>query len=425
MTFGDIAKKVARGAGIDTGTIDDAGGVHDFVQQNNETDWDFLWRLARRIDFEVVVIDKKLQFRKAGAGAGGPVSIRWGENLLGFRPRVSGVQQVDEVVVRGWDHGSNEVIEAKAKADSLDTEIGIGRGSVSSALGGGTLLVADRPVASSDEADALAKSVVAQLANGYLEADGHCKGDPRLRAGTKLKVDGVGSRFGGTYTLSSTTHVFRGSKGYQTMFRVSGRSSRGLIELMTPAAHRKWGNSVVVGVVTQNEDPDKLGRVRVKYPALGDDAEGWWARVVSPAAGKGRGLLMLPQTGDEVVIGFEHDDVRKPYVLGSIWNGKGQPGDKLAHKDGSFGLQSDKQIVISAKDNISIKSAKDLTIETDGNISQKPSGDFEIEGGKTVSIKAQTSVTIEAQADLTIKAASLSLKATGVVQISGSQITLG
>jgi uncharacterized protein involved in type VI secretion and phage assembly len=134
---------------------------------------------------------------------------------------------------------------------------------------------------------------------------------------------------------------------------------------------------------------------------------------------------MLPQTGDEVVIGFEHDDVRKPYVLGSIWNGKGQPGDKLAHKDGSFGLQSDKQIVISAKDNISIKSAKDLTIETDGNISQKPSGDFEIEGGKTVSIKAQTSVTIEAQADLTIKAASLSLKATGVVQISGSQITLG
>ena len=54
MSSDDIAAKVADRAGLDAGTIQSAGDVHDFVQQNNETDWEFLWRLARRIDFEVV-----------------------------------------------------------------------------------------------------------------------------------------------------------------------------------------------------------------------------------------------------------------------------------------------------------------------------------------------------------------------------------
>ena len=66
---------------------------------------------------------------------------------------------------------------------------------------------------STEEAQALAKSVAAQLGNAYVEAEGSCKGDPRLRAGTKVKIDGIGTRFGGTYTLSSTTHVYRGAHG--------------------------------------------------------------------------------------------------------------------------------------------------------------------------------------------------------------------
>ena len=70
MTAADIARKVAQRAGFQDGTIDDAGRRLDFVQQNNETDWEFLWRLAQRIDFEVLVIDHKLYFRKAGPPAG-------------------------------------------------------------------------------------------------------------------------------------------------------------------------------------------------------------------------------------------------------------------------------------------------------------------------------------------------------------------
>ena len=72
------------------------------------------------------------------------------------------------------------------------------------ALGGGTMTVADRPVSTPEEADALAKSVLAQLGNAYLEAEGTARGDPRLRAGVTVQIDGVGERFSGNYTLSST-----------------------------------------------------------------------------------------------------------------------------------------------------------------------------------------------------------------------------
>jgi phage protein D len=427
MTAGDIAKKVAQKAGVSVGTIESAGPAHDFVQQNNETDWEFLWRLASRIDFEVLVVDKMLHFRKAGAPTGaGQLTLRWGEELLTFRPRVTGVQQVEEVTVRAWDPATKEAIEAKAKVGALSSEIGISRDKIVDAVGRGTVTVADRPVFSKDEAQELAQSFASHLGNAYVEAEGSCKGNPNLRAGTKVRIDGIGTRFSGTYTVSSTTHVYRGAKGYQTLFTISGRSSRSLVDLMTPAAQRSWGNSVVIGKVTQNDDPEGLGRIRVSYPALDGATEGWWARVAAPSAGKDRGLLMMPVVGEEVLIAFEHDDVHKPYVIGSLWNGKDQPG-KLVHTDGSFALASDKLIDVQAKDDITLKSDKDFTLETNGKVVEKANGEVQIEGSTSVTLKAGTSLTVEGGTDVTIKCgmAKITMTATGTVQVSGSQIMLG
>lgn len=82
---------------------------------------------------------------------------------------------------------------------------------------------------------------------------------------------------------------------------------------------------VVVGVVTNNKDPDKLGRVKVKFPWLSDDDESNWARVAAPMAGKKRGFFFLPEVEDEVLVAFDHGDVSSPFVLGALWNGKDAP----------------------------------------------------------------------------------------------------
>ena len=108
-------------------------------------------------------------------------------------------------------------------------------------------------------------------------------------------------------------------------------------QLLTPADQSNRVYGMVVGVVTNNKDPDALGRVKVKFPWLSDTDESHWARVVTPMAGGGRGFYFLPEVDDEVLVGFEHGDVGLPYVLGSLWNGKDKPPEK--NDDGKNNLR--------------------------------------------------------------------------------------
>jgi uncharacterized protein involved in type VI secretion and phage assembly len=428
VTVADVVRKVCANAGLRVAEVEDAGGIQPFVQQSNETDWEFLWRLAGRVGCEVVVLDSALSFRRAGGGEadGTPVTLRYGETLTTFRPRLTGVQQVDEVVVRSWDHTAKRAIEATAKPESPRSSIGVAREKVASALGGGAITISDAPVGNQEEADALARSVMSRITNAYLEAEGTCRGAPAMKAGSTVKIEGVGTRFSGSYRLTSTSHQFRGASGYETRFRVSGDSSRSLVELLTPSTRQGWeSGGVQVAVVTQNDDPDGLGRVRVRYPELGEDTAGWWARVAGPGAGRDRGLMMTPLVGDEVLVAFEHGDVRRPLVLGALWNGEDTPGE-LMQADGSFRLRSAENIGIAADKKMSITAEDELTVEVgqasavmqkDGTITAK---------GKDVTVKGSGSVTIEASGSLTLKAgSSLTIQAGGTVKVSGAQVQLG
>src|SRR5205807_1740684 len=331
--------------------------------------------------------------------------LRFGEELWAFDPRITGVQQLDEVVVRGWDPATKRSIEARSRIGKADSELGIKRDAAAQAGSGGTLTISDRPVASNDEAQALADSLAAKHGNAYVSAEGACRGDPTIRPGTKIQITELTPSFNGTYSLASTRHVFKGGKGYETLFTISGRTPHRLVDLATPAKRKGWGNSVVRGVVTQNQDPDHRGRVRVNMPALDPNHESPWAPVVGPAAGKDRGLMMLPQIGDEVVVAFEHDRVEFPYVLGSVWNGKDTPGD-LAQQDGSFVLQSDKFMNLKSKDSISIKSDKDMTLEVAGEVKEKAQKDISVETDKALKEKSGTDLTLEAGTNLKLKAGS-------------------
>src|SRR3954453_3668924 len=94
MSASDMIKKIAGDSGLSP-KVESTRVVHEFFQQSNETDWDFAWRLALMEDFEVVVTDSTLNFRKANNGSGTATSLRFGESLTTFRPRMSGIQQVD------------------------------------------------------------------------------------------------------------------------------------------------------------------------------------------------------------------------------------------------------------------------------------------------------------------------------------------
>jgi hypothetical protein len=435
--------------------IDDAGGTIEFVQQSEETDWAFLWRLARPLGFVVTVDGRNLNFRKPQQ-QDSAVSLTWGTTLLSFRPRVSAVQQVSSVTVRGWDPVAKQAIVGQASSPQVTSSIGLDQSQVAGAFDGGPANVCDHPINTQTEADAVAEGVANRLANAYVEAEGVAIGDARLTAGTTVDVGGVGERFGGKYTLTEAIHVIRPRTGYHTQLRVSGRAGRGFIDLTASEFGSNWRNSVVVGVVTSNTgDPQSLGRIKVKYPALDDQHEGWWARIAAPSAGANRGLLMLPVVGDEVLLAFEHGDDEHPYVIGSLWNGQAQP-QTLVHDDGSFHLRSDKQITAEAAENISVKSDKavaleageDLTAKTSAKLTTEAQSDASLSSTTNMTVKGAQSVTVqgsqatlkgdattkvsaggqlslEADGQLVIKGATIQIQGTGMVQISAPQIMLG
>jgi uncharacterized protein involved in type VI secretion and phage assembly len=457
MSYGSIARSLAGNGGLSAGTIDDTGSPVKFVQQSNETDWEFLWRLADEIGFEVHVSEEKLHFRKAGTGgSGAPVRLAWGDQLLAFRPRATAVQQAKSVTVRGWDPATAQPIEVTETPSPTGAAIGLKRSDAVSALGGGSMTVADQPIGTSAQATALARSVAGRLGEAFVEVEGTAVGNPALRAGAKISVEQVGARFGGTYTLSSASHVLRSGRGYETSFAVSGRTARSMLDLVSARNARPWRHSVVVGLVTNNDDPDALGRVRVRYPVLGSDHEGWWARVTAPAAGARRGLLMVPQVGDEVLVAFEHDDEERPYVLGSVWNGTAKP-QELVHADGSFALRSDKQVLVEAAEPMTLTGDKDFTVSAagnakittsersgdgpPGNVTVDAKGDATVKSGKAakidatadaalaggteVKVTAGTKLTLQGGTQVSITGAQIEINGTAMVKISGPQVMLG
>jgi uncharacterized protein involved in type VI secretion and phage assembly len=316
-------------------------------------------------------------------------------------------------------------------------QIGLDRNTVISGLDQAGVHVATEPVESQAAGDALAQALLDKLANGYIAAEGVSVGNPKIKAGVALTVSGIGTKYSGTYRVAAATHILRGGSTYETKFANSpAHTLMGAVGGPVSGVST-YGSQLVVGLVTNNDDPQKMGRVRVKYPSLGDDVESGWARIASVSAGNARGLMMLPVVGEEVLIGFEHEDTTRPFVLGSLFNGVDLPDpDQLQNRDGSFALFSDKKIVATSKDEMQLTATKKLTVTGKDDIVVTGSKDtthttannYNIEAQQQdISIKSDMgNITIEGTQSVTIKCggSSIQIGPSGVT-VSGPMISLG
>ncbi len=98
-------------------------------------------------------------------------------------------------------------------------------------------------------------------------------------------------------------------------------------------------NGVVVGTVKDNKDPEGMHRVLVEYPVDGDQAPAsTWCRMSTPMAGKARGMVMLPDIGTEVVLGYGTRSMH-PFVLGCVYNGGEDKAEPYANDDGDNNIR--------------------------------------------------------------------------------------
>jgi uncharacterized protein involved in type VI secretion and phage assembly len=201
-------------------------------------------------------------------------------------------------------------------------------------------------------------------------------------------------------------------------------------------AHEAGGyaKGVAMAVVTQNQDPEGRGRVKLKFSWESEPRESDWARCAAPMAGKDRGTWFLPEVGDEVLVAFEREDLRFPYVLGALWNGQDKPpedngdgkndrrviksrsGHTLTFDDGAQGqvelrLQDGKRVAIDENGLVMEDGAGNkIAIDSSG-------GSISIETTGTLTLKA-ASITLQAQASAELKAGATVTVSGGLVQIN-------
>jgi phage protein D len=410
ITDGDVARRFAAEVGLQA-DIEPTRQVHPYLFQNNQTNLEFLRERAIALGYALYVQGKKLCF-KALSPTPQTVSLKWGESLSEFRPRMTTIDQVSSVMVRGWDPRTRKEIVGEVTPGKGMRDIGQKQGGDAVAMEAfnidARLLVSAPPLYDQIEADQLAKAVAARHAERFIEAEGTCGGNPQIVAGVSLTIEALGDKFSGSYYVTSATHRYGVADGFTTSFTISGQTPSTLLGLLRDRERAVTPPGLVIGVVTDNQDPEGWGRVKVKYPWLSPDHASDWARVVSPGAGPDRGIEFLPEIDDEVLVGFEMGDIGHPYVLGGLWNGQDAPPQKSS--EAISGGKVQKRIVRSRTGHqvvlddsagggsitIADKNGNTIALDTATNaLSMKVSGDITLDAGGQITIKGAGPVTVK------------------------------
>jgi phage protein D/phage baseplate assembly protein gpV len=337
MTIADVMRAVAERAGLAAGRIDPVPGLsagqHAQLSQDDVSDWEFLNRLAGRVGAHVLVRDGRLELHcpqppdaapdpDARANQD-PLVLEMDANLVALRAGVTAAEQVPEVTVRGWDAVAKRPVTGTATPHPAGADVPVDPAALARTFDSPPYLAGSPAHHQQDEVDAAAGALAARLGAACVELEGVARGNPLLRAGVAVSLANVGEPFQGRYTLTSTRHLFSELAGYTTSFTVASQPDRGPLAGPAPTA------GLVPAVVSDVRDPLELGRVRLTFPWLDQDFTSGWARLVQPGAGRERGAVVLPEVGDEVLVGFAHRDLDTPYVLGGL-HSQADPPPRLA-----------------------------------------------------------------------------------------------
>ena len=449
VTDSDIAAKIARDAGL-RANVDSTTQVYPYILQNNQTNLEFLRERAQHIGYEVYVTKTTLNFVKPGVDESATGTAALGTNMLRVNIHVSSVGQVSQVQVQGWNPDEMTAIVGSATSGAATASpSGQPVGSaLAGTFGAATMVVTGHYVESQAEADQLAQAVADDLAAGSVYVEAEVFGDPSVQPRRMVNLSDLGERFKGSYYVTAATHRVTATRGYRTTFTVGGRRADSVLEWASAPARANGhgvGSAVAIGVVTNVKDEKNLGRVKVKLPWLADE-ETDWARVATPGGGSNRGFYWLPEVNDEVLVAFEQGDARRPYVIGSLWNGQDTPPegnsavlDAAGHvtkriiksRSGHTIMLDDtegsgKIIIADSSGNnlITIDTASNkITVSAEGDLELKANGNVKVSGA-AISIQAQADCEIKANGSAKVSAAATAIEAQDLCTIKGAMVNI-
>lgn len=416
------------------------------VPQYESSDWDFLLCRAEANGMVVRVEDGKLRIAPPAADGPAALSLRYGAAILELDAEIDARWQSKGVKASAWDPGAQERLEADAQEPSLSTAGNLSPADLAQASGDEVQEIRHGGRLKQAELQAWANARLLKERLAKIRGRAKCQGFAGILPGDLIEITGIGKRFAGKLYVSGVRHHLAGGN-WETdvQFGLNPELFAAAYNLRPlPAAGLLAGVSgLQTGIVAALEkDPDGEGRIQVRLPladsAGGADA-GVWARLATLAASKGYGAFFRPDIGDEVVVGFLHDDPRQPVILGMCHSSARPAPEPAADDNFRKGYLSRKQLRLNFDDE-----KKTITLETpagnkitlsedakavlitdqNGNKITLNADGVSIESSKDLVLKAKGDLKIEAvNADLKAKAA-VKLDAKASAEISGASATL-
>ncbi len=428
----DIISSIVGSYPMTVGNVDSTPGTYKYSVQYHETDYEYVMRLATAKGLFAFYDGK--EFRAVKASSSDVVNLAWRNTLRSFNFNLGTAPYNFSAAVFNYTQSKTFSSDSKSlRSDSALSDTSNKAPEASKKV----YSKSSAKIISSVEATGDLDNILKQEKQNAIGRMIKCTGEsivPKVAVGHCVHVKGMG-KIDGDYWVTTVRHRFDEAGQYYNEFDS--------VPLDTAAPtypiKRKTGTMLQTAIVVDNNDPEGLGRVKVKYPWL-DSEESDWVRVGTPHAGGGRGWISTPEIDDEVLVGFEHGNPDEPVIINSLYNKDSAPHPD--HKDdknniklfatrGGNGLiindtDGSQSITIAQGDNsivLTLDGPK-ISIESSGGDISFKSNNFKIEADSKIEIKAGSDLKLEGSANAEYKAGAENKISGAKVTVSGNPIAL-
>jgi Rhs element Vgr protein len=414
---------------ITKGKQDTTPDTMKYCVQYRESDYDFIMRLASNAGLFSYYTGQEFNVAKADSDKTielyFPHTLGWFTLNLGAKPYEYNTAVYNYAQMKNYVQDSKSISQQASLSDSSKLAAKVSKDLYSDSK----FVQHPSTVEDAQSLDKLLSLKRSQAMGRLITAKGQ-SGNPTVVPGVSIKIDHMG-HLNGNYWVTYVKHIYRRGALYN-IFECLPVD----LAFPRPKSARPSITNVQTAVVVDNNDPDQLGRVKVKFPWLETD-ETPWVRFLTPHAGAERGWYTLPEIDDEVLVGYEQGSPDLPIALGALYNkGNLPPGEVINDKNDvkAFITKSGNKIVFTDEDGkekieIVAKDGKNLitmqtggptTIESEGAINIKGGGDLKIEAAK-ITLESQGDVNIKANGNAKLEAmANVDVKATAQLQLQGT-----
>ena len=410
-TIGDVVKKLCEQAKVQLELNPAFKETKDFICQYEESDFDFIRRLAHQYQEWMYFDGTKLIFGKPRKLAD-PIRLEYGTTLSSLDIGLQTLARSEQVF--SYHSGADREMQR------MTPDLAYGHDKLAGDAFRASLGMFSKPARQhalpriSNETELVnymgRKQAAETAETHYITAESQV---PTLRVGSVIslyssfleRVGNLSEESLGNFIIIEITHEVSQGSYYKNRFKAIPATIKALPspKVRMPLAETQ------MATVLSNADPDGKGRVRVRMNWQTDGMQTGWVRVMTPDGGSSsdvksnRGFVFIPEVGDQVLLGFRHGDPARPYVLGSLFNGTTGRGGLEGNHMKSLTTRSGHTIKLNdslSSLGITIKDIKGNSIHIDSV-------------GDDIIINAKRNITINAGETFTVNAREMEVNIDG------------